>query len=163
MSVLRRSHDHHRDLRARLDATPSANRSDDQDRQIMTPLAPRSRKLARSPRWCSTGHAGARPNARLSRQIAQERAPFGTASRSPMSRSAAAPQANLAHRLVRDRTHHPRQSNPHSARRVTHVSLPAVSSLGGFPTPAARAGRAVRQRPASENLHKSDIMRVISR
>src|SRR5262249_20996336 len=35
------------------------------------------------------------------------------------------------------------------------VSLPALSSLGGFPTPAARARNTVRQRPASENLHRS--------
>jgi hypothetical protein len=31
----------------------------------------------------------------------------------------------------------------------------AVSSLGGFPTPAAGARGTVRSRPASENLHRN--------
>jgi len=47
--------------------------------------------------------------------------------------------------------------NRHRARRTASASLPAISSLGGFRTPApSRAVRSpVRHRPASENLHKS--------
>jgi len=40
----------------------------------------------------------------------------------------------------------------HAAR--PHVLLPAVSSLGGFRTPAARLRGTVRARPASEILHR---------
>src|ERR1019366_10425065 len=47
--------------------------------------------------------------------------------------------------------------NPHRACRTASVSLPAISSLGGFRTPApSRAVRSpVRRRPAFENLHNS--------
>ena len=50
-----------------------------------------------------------------------------------------------------------RLSNPHrpGARRTVLPSLPAVSSLGGFRTPAASARGKACERPASENLHKS--------
>src|SRR6266851_2839780 len=52
-----------------------------------------------------------------------------------------------------DHTPHPRRSNPHSERRTPNVTLPAVSSLGGFRTPAAGVRGTARARPASENLH----------
>ena len=50
-----------------------------------------------------------------------------------------------------------RLSNPHrpGARRTVLPSLPAVSSLGGFRTPAASARGKACERPASENLHIS--------
>ena len=44
----------------------------------------------------------------------------------------------------------PRHSNPHSARRITLVPLCAVSSLGGFRTPAAELKAPSLMRPASE-------------
>ena len=49
-----------------------------------------------------------------------------------------------------------RLSNPHrpGARRTVLPSLPAVSSLGGFRTPAASARGKACERPASENLHR---------
>src|ERR1019366_2439265 len=41
--------------------------------------------------------------------------------------------------------------------RTASAFLPAISSLGGFrtPAPSRRVRRAVRHRPASENLHNS--------
>ena len=60
LSMLWRSHDHHRSLRARRNATPSADRSNErhQDRHLMT--ASQSRKSARRARRLSTGHGRAR-------------------------------------------------------------------------------------------------------
>ena len=58
-------------------------------------------------------------------------------------------------RLASTHTPSPRRSNPHSARGTATPSLIAVSSLGGFPTPALRARGTVIIGPASENLHKS--------
>src|SRR5882724_10656855 len=40
------------------------------------------------------------------------------------------------------------------------VSLPAVSSLGGFPTPAPGIGGAVVMGPALENLHNTGLHRT---
>ena len=57
-------------------------------------------------------------------------------------------------RLASTHTPSPRRSNPHSARGTATPSLIAVSSLGGFPTPALRARGTVIIGPASENLHK---------
>src|SRR5437899_8554395 len=56
-------------------------------------------------------------------------------------------------RLASTHTPSPRRSNPHSARGTATPSLIAVSSLGGFPTPALRARGTVIIGPASENLH----------
>jgi hypothetical protein len=55
-----------------------------------------------------------------------------------------------------ERPPHGPSPNRHRARRTASASLPAISSLGGFRTPApSRAVRSpVRHRPASENLHK---------
>ena len=51
---------------------------------------------------------------------------------------------------------HAQQPNRHRARRTASVSPPAISSLGGFRTPAPNRGvsGAVRHQPASENLHR---------
>ena len=66
LPVLRRSYDHDRDIRARLDAASSANRPDRrlQDRHVMTTIAGLRRRtdnLAR--RWLRTGRDHARPGA----------------------------------------------------------------------------------------------------
>src|SRR5437899_8723662 len=61
-------------------------------------------------------------------------------------------------RLASTHTPSPRRSNPHSARGTATPSLIAVSSLGGFPTPALRARGTVIIGPASENLHTSRHM-----
>ena len=62
-------------------------------------------------------------------------------------------------RLASTHTPSPRRSNPHSARGTATPSLIAVSSLGGFPTPALRARGTVIIGPASENLHTSGLGR----
>ena len=66
-------------------------------------------------------------------------------SRASSARQPAAPPCDRA-----------RLSNPHrpGARRTVLPSLPAVSSLGGFRTPAASARGKACERPASENLHR---------
>jgi hypothetical protein len=67
--------------------------------------------------------------------------------------------ANLLNRLDPNHTPHPRHSNPHSARRTTHVSLPAVSSLGGLRTPAPcprrhRHGAGIRKPSQKQTLRR---------
>ena len=74
LPTLRRPHDHHRDLRAWLNASVSAESSDgsNQDRHLMTTPVLRSRKVVRSLSWFSTGGDGARSNIQPSTQIAQQ-------------------------------------------------------------------------------------------
>jgi len=88
--VLRRSHDHHRSLRARCSATASANRSNDrnQARHLMTPS--QSRKSDRRVRWLSTGHGRARSDIRPSAQIGQTATAFDANQRRFMHRFALA-------------------------------------------------------------------------
>src|SRR5712671_5737123 len=65
MPVLRWPHDNHRDVRARLNATISADRDadHDQDRYLMTPIAPASIVTAVcSNCWSTAGNEGARQN-----------------------------------------------------------------------------------------------------
>ena len=112
MSMLRRPHDHHRDLPARRDAAPSANRSHHQDRHFMTAPVPRRHKCARFVRWFSAGSDGARPNVRLFCQTAQLPAQFGA----PAAHSNAHPRRPTPrNRLVLNHAQHSRHSNPHSA------------------------------------------------
>jgi hypothetical protein len=61
-------------------------------------------------------------------------------------------------RLAPTQPPHPRRSNPHSARRPATLTLPAVSSLGGFRTPAPDVPATAPARPASENLHRTRLM-----
>src|SRR5262245_6852521 len=73
-----------------------------------------------------------------------------------VSRSAAAlPSPSVLHHLALAPAHHLRRSNPHSACRQASRSLSAVSSLGGFPTPAPEPAAPSIMGPASENLHIS--------
>jgi hypothetical protein len=89
---LRRPHVRHRDLRARLPATPPANRAShgNQDRYLMS-ASTISRIIAYVPRWSSTRDAAAR----LSRRPAHLRQPAspthsdGTAHSKPITRSGA--------------------------------------------------------------------------
>ena len=72
------------------------------------------------------------------------------------SRSSNATTSNSAlDRLATSQPPHPRRSNPHSASRTSILSIPAVSSLGGFRTPAPGVRGTVRHGPAPENLHKN--------
>jgi hypothetical protein len=74
----------------------------------------------------------------------------------PQNHALPAPEAILALNL--------RDSNPHRSRsaKQRHI-LPAVSSKGGFRTPAPAAPRAVVLGPPSETLHHSGRSRQISR
>jgi hypothetical protein len=63
------------------------------------------------------------------------------------------PARNLLDRVLSTQAHHPRRSNPHSARGATTRSPIAVSFLGGFRPPAAQVRGNRRQGPASETLH----------
>src|SRR6266568_8303082 len=152
MSMLRRPHDHHRDLPARRDAAPSANRSNDQDRHFMTAPVPRCRKCARLVRWFSAGSDRARPNIRLSCQTAQLSAQFG------------APSRSLKTRIPAGRR--PASSHTQSTRSIRGTQIPIArdeppsSPFPRFPPlevfrrrPPMRAPP-LPQRPASENLHK---------
>jgi hypothetical protein len=58
-------------------------------------------------------------------------------------------------RLPPTQTLRPRCSNPHRARGTAARPPIAVSSLGGFRTPAVSACGRARQRPASETLHNN--------
>src|SRR5262249_31985247 len=112
MSMLRRPHDHHRDLPARRDAAPSANRSHHQDRHFMTVPVPRRRKCACFVHWFSATSDGARPNVRLFCQTAQLPAQFGApAAHSNVHSRRPTPR----NRLVLNHAQHSRHSNPHSA------------------------------------------------
>ncbi len=51
--------------------------------------------------------------------------------------------------------YNPRNSNPHRRVARPYVPLGAVSSLGGFRTPAAESAAPSLKRPASETLHES--------
>src|SRR5664279_2700291 len=59
---------------------------------------------------------------------------------------------------------HAQQPNRHRAPRTASVSPPAISSLGGFRTPAPNRGvrGAVRHQPASENLHKGGLSSAVA-
>ena len=69
--------------------------------------------------------------------------------------SAASPLHNSLRRLVSAQPARPRHSNPHSARGSDLRPLRAVSSLGGFRTPAAECAAPSLKRPASETRHRS--------
>ena len=129
--MLRRSHDHHRGLRARCNATASADSSTDrnQDRHLMT--ASQSRKSARRARWLSTGHGSSA--LRYPAVVANRRAnlaAFNAIRR--CIRQRASPSANSLDRLNSNHSHHPRRSNPHSACRATLVPLPRFPCMGLF-------------------------------
>ena len=137
LSMLRRPHDHHRDLRARRNATPPADSANDrhQDRHLMTAQPPSRKSVRRAspaldrprrsaPRYPSVVAATRRQliafdAARRSFVLADHRRTArctGSNSNQPAPRGAQIPIAPAA---------------PPS------VPLCAVSSLGGFRTPAA--------------------------
>jgi len=80
--MLRRTHDHHRDIQPRLDATLSTDSSNhrNQDRHFMSQPKPQARKAARLLRWLSAGRGSARSNSQISTQIAQQSSPSNAAS-----------------------------------------------------------------------------------
>jgi hypothetical protein len=88
LSMLRRSHDHHRTLRARCNATASADSSThrNQSRHLMT--APHSRKSDHRKGCISTGHGGARSDTQPSSQIVRQFTAIDATCRSSSSRLA---------------------------------------------------------------------------
>ena len=152
LSMLRRSHDHHRGLRARSVSTAPADSSThpNRGRHLMTASHPR--KSDRRTRCLSTGHGRARLDIRLSSQIVRPLTEFDATRRSSSSRF-------TVHRLVVERLNsihppHPRHSNPHSPRRVTHVPLPRFPPLEVC-VRRPRCAPRHRRRQASANLHLS--------
>ena len=134
--MLRWSYGHHRKIRARRDAIVLANRPAHrhQDRHLMTAPACQFQSLTHLRRRSSTRRGELRSNIEWPSQITQTSPPLKRATR----HSSTEPQStNAPRRLATTRAHHPPRPNPHSPGRTTNVSLPAVSSLGGFRTPAA--------------------------
>jgi len=157
MPLLRRSHDHCRELRARRPTSRSAVASGrGQDRNAMTSVtaSPRRRLPGASLSALPCCRLGARQDTRCivdQAKIAQPTAAAATNSlpRSSLPRSSLPPTtpANASP------TQATAPSNPH--RRQPSTRRPAGSFLGGFRTPnlAAHANR--HDRPASETLHQT--------
>ena len=151
MSVLRRPHDHHRDLRTRPPPARLVSRQD-QDRHVMSTITKSQRSKAALPcRWSFAGHMMLAPmqvsDLRSSPNRHRRISPWTTkATRSGTSTPtittlASAPRAPAGGQIAIERAAPPL------------VSIPAVSFLGGFRTPATAMHGTVRERPASETLH----------
>ena len=144
LSLLRRSHDHHRDLRARCYATASSDSSTHRqsgstphDRAPANPIVSLAgSRPATAERAQPSSVVSNRPTIRRDRRdppLIQQ--PFH---RPPACWSAS---TSFTH-LIRG------TQIPIAPRRATHVPLPAVSSLGGLRTPAP-----VRAAPPSWGRH----------
>ena len=149
MSMLRRPYDHHRDIPARRDPAPSADRSNDQDRHFMMAPVPRCNALAL--------FAGSRPAGTT----------LGRISGCPVK-----PHSS-AHPAV-----HSKPASPQPTPRIASYSItrtiggtqipiardepPSLPSRGFLPWRFSDAGHPcawhLRQRPASENLHRTRLM-----
>jgi hypothetical protein len=126
--MLRRSHDHHRGLRARLHATASANSSSEprQDRHLMIMSQPG--KSAGRARWLSTGHDRAHQMTATSPKSSDK-----SWNSMPCAHSSAAqPSNNSLRRRVPNQPARPRQPNPIAPAAPPYVPSPAVSSLEAF-------------------------------
>ncbi len=154
MPALRRPHDRHRGLRARLPAKVAADPK--HDRHIMSQTACERRRLPVPLRWPHAGGDLSRRNPRQSTsrspvdtlhaateiRIARVQAPLPTLSRSP--------RATFAPTIITGATIKSSKRRP-PARRP---NLPATSCPGAFWTPAAGARAASRhacvQKPAQD-------------
>ncbi len=152
VSLLRRPHDRHRDLRGRLPAPP---RADHQDRHVMTLRAcnlpqyraPLPLVIGRPRRRLSATTRSAADRASLAGAIADANAAW----RRSLTPSAAQPPLHGAARL--NRATRPRRRNPHSTRGTGVPPDSRVPSLEAF----GRRPRCLPHRrdgPASETLHK---------
>src|SRR5258708_1138839 len=82
--MLRRTHDHHRDLRTRLNASLSANAANrDQDRYLMITVPAAQIQSPHLSRWSSIRHGGARSNARLRPQLVHRSSSLETDTSAP--------------------------------------------------------------------------------
>ena len=149
--------------------TPLSSRAADprhQDRHLMTtkPEFPR-RKSARPSHWFSARHDHPRPNPGPGSQIQPRSSSAGVANDRRSDRLSCANPVNRRARTQPRPSRAPRQRPNHHRARAACASLPAISSLGGFRTPATSRAvrRAVRHRPASENLHTSGPTRLGSK
>lgn len=137
--MLRRSHGRHRGLRARCNATTSADRSNETS-SGSTPHEP-----VTIPQNLVIALAGLRPATAEHAQISSPRLKSSDRSscptRSAADSPAASPSANLPGRLDPDHKSLPRLSNRHSTCGTAFVPSTAVSSLGGTPAPCARPHR----------------------
>ena len=151
--MLRRSHDHHRGLHARCNATASADRSNKrhQDRHLMT--ASQSCKSARYARRLSTGHGRARPGIcqppQIVRQLIHRVRHQPSLIGLPLNRRTARCIGSIPISQLARGTH-----IPIAPAAPPYVPSSAVSSPGGFRTPAAEHAAPSLKRPASETLHK---------
>ena len=152
MPLLRRSHHHCRELRARRPTSRSAVASGrGQDRNAMTSVTASPRR--RLPRSLAFGVALLSPRCPprhpLHRRSGQNRPTDGGGS-DKLAAAIVAP-ADYARQRISNPSRRP--SNPH--RRQPSTRRPAGSFLGGFRTPnlAAHANR--HDRPASETLHQT--------
>jgi hypothetical protein len=148
LSMLRRLHDHHRDLRARCNATASADSSThrNQGRHLMTASHPR--KSDRRTRCLSTGHGRARPDIRLSSQIVRRLAVRRDPPliQQPFQRPSACCSASTPFtHLIRG-----------NQIPITHAAPPTCPSRGFLPWRFAYAGPGVRRAtimgPASQTF-----------
>src|SRR5450755_2747744 len=158
--VLRRSHEHHRDLQPRLDTTiqtAAANR--DQDRYVMITFPTSQIQNPVLPRRPSIRHGGARANMPLPRQR-RHRSSWLTAD----SRTCDRP---IMRRNVVSQHTHRRRALMHLRRAQTSIALGARGATAcHFPrVPSLKAfGRRPRckphrcDRPASETLNNSRLM-----
>ena len=145
MPLLRRPHDHHRDLRARLPAQiPPATTGANQDRHIMTQSPPIDTR--RDTRDLQLARRRPRPSSHPSHRFAISLvAKLGRhhARRPYIPQPTPVPPAKTT--AATDAIEHPAArsppQNPHSARypQHRHRSPPAISCLGAFRTPASGA------------------------
>ena len=160
MPVLRRSHEHHRDLQARLDTASSADRSNHrrQDRYVMITFPTSQIQNPDLPRRPSIRNGGAPANLPSRRQRRHRSswltADFHTCDRPIMRRN-----------VVSQHTHRRRLPSPSSvllgARRATACHFPRVPSLkASGRRPRCKPHRC--HRPASETLNNSGRWRRAS-
>ena len=143
LPVLRRPHDHHRDLRARLPAELSADAraAADQDRHLMRRL---SRRIATDPlRWLAAGN-----NPTCLMPPAGLTAPPEIAPTQPFARILTDALAGCGRcRQLCPFPSAPQQgSNPHRASLTAGASPPAISCLGASRTPSDAACHTVTSR-----------------
>ena len=140
MPVLRRSHEHHRDLQARLDTSiPTAVANRDQDRYVMITFSTSQMQNLDLPCRPSIRNGGARANLPLRRQRRHRSSSFTADSRScdrPIMRRYVVSQHTHRDRLP-SRTSVVAQISIARCSPRHRLQFPAGSFLGGFRTPAS--------------------------
>src|ERR1019366_6310959 len=134
--MLRRAHDHHRDLPARRSTALSASAANrrHQDRHLMSTIAQtRYRNAAHHCRWFSAGRGGACSKPALRLRYVSRSSPLAAREyhrNSALSRIVRIDGAAQPYRLLSAAPPPPPTSPP--------VSPPAISSFGGLRTPALK-------------------------